>query len=295
MAVLQNPTPRSIQVNKKHIHIVGCLPRSGTTLLTELMITCFDIDGHTDHEYSIFKEYTRPYNILCTKKPSDIKRVDYPLQINPDLYVIYMLRDPRDAISSRSHRNNSRDKKIWGNLQEWIRHQEIADKLSAIPRFITVRYEDLVTAPNNVQDELMSRLPFLWKQENFSEFHKIARPSDKSAAALGGARPISPSSIGNWRTQKPYIKAQIEQYGDISRTLIRLGYEQDTAWLDELTDVIADNSEEPTEKKSRLKEFWGKSFTQPRRRLLYRISCSRFGSDISRARHFLRQLTLLRK
>ena len=295
MAALQTLSPGRIQVNKKHIHIVGCLPRSGTTLLTELMITCFDIDGHTDHEYSIFKEYTRPYNILCTKKPSDIKRVDYPLEINPDLHVIYMLRDPRDAISSRSHRNNSRDKKIWGNLQEWIRHQEIADKLSANPRFITVRYEDLVTAPDKVQDELLSRLPFLRIKENFSEFHKIARPSDKSAAALGGARPISPSSIGNWRAHKPYIKAQIEQYGDISRTLIRLGYEQDVAWLNELADVIADNSEEPSGKKSRLKEFWTQSFTQPRRRLLYRISCSRLGPDISRARHFLRQLAPRRK
>lgn len=282
-------------MNKKHIHIVGCLPRSGTTLLTELMVNCFDIDGYTDHEYSIFKEYIRPCKILCTKKPSDIKRVEYPLQVNPDLYVIYMLRDPRDAISSRSHQNNSRDKKIWGNLQEWIKHQEIADKLSSNPRFITIRYEDMVTAPDKVQDHLLSRLPFLRKKALFSEFHKIAKPSDKSAAALGGARPISPSSIGNWRSHKPYIKAQIEQYGDISETLVRLGYEQDAAWLEELTDVIADNSEEPADKKSRLKAFWTQSFTQPRRRFLYRISCSSLGPNISRARHLLRTLTLRKK
>ena len=104
----------------KHIHIVGCLPRSGTTLMTELMINCFEIDGYTDHEHSIFKEYLKSYQVLCTKKPNDIKRVDYPLDVNKNLYVIYVLRDPRDTISSRSHKNNRKDKKIWGNLHDWI-------------------------------------------------------------------------------------------------------------------------------------------------------------------------------
>lgn len=264
--------------------------------MTELMVNCFDIDGYTEHEHSIFQEYARPCNILCTKNPGDIKRVEFPLRVNDKLYVIYMLRDPRDAISSRSHQNNSRDKKIWGNLQDWIRHQEIADKLSSNPRFITVRYESLVTAPDRVQDYLQSRLLFLSKRKKFSEFHNVVTPSHKSTAALGGVRPISPSSIGNWRSRKAYVKAQIEKYGDVSQSLIRLGYEQDTAWMNELQDILPDNSEEPIETKSRLKEFWSQSFTQPRRRLLYWISCSRFaGPYVVRARYFLRKVSLWKK
>ena len=34
----------------KHLHIVACSPRSGTTLLHEAMVTCFKVDKHYDHE-----------------------------------------------------------------------------------------------------------------------------------------------------------------------------------------------------------------------------------------------------
>lgn len=262
-------------VQKRQIHIVGCLPRSGTTLLTELMVNCFEIDAFTEHEYSIFKAYPKPYHILCTKKPNDIKRVRVPLLVNPDLYVIYVLRDPRDAISSRSHQGNNQNKNIWGNLGTWLKHHQIAESLAANPRFFTVKYEDLVSAPDAMQAYIQDKLPFLTKRVNFSDFHKVAKPSGKSIAALGGARPISTASIGNWRARKPYIKAQVERYSkaqdNIANILVRIGYEKDTSWLDELSDVIADNTEEPKTKKSRFKAYWSTYFTQSRRELLYRI------------------------
>jgi len=275
----------------KHIHIVGCLPRSGTTLMTELMINCFKIDGYTDHEHSIFKEYPKSYQVLCTKKPNDIKRVDYPLDVNKNLYVIYVLRDPRDTISSRSHKNNRQDKKIWGNLHDWMVHQNIADKLDSNPRFITVRYEDLVADPDQAQLELQRRLPFLTIKTLFSDYHNVAKPSKKSEDALGGARKITTASIGKWRNNMPYIKAQIDKYGDISQSLITLGYEQDAQWMDELATVVADNSEEPIKKKSWQKLFWEKWFTLPRRQILYRISCSQsLGPALAKLRHYLRNL-----
>ncbi|MCX4187623.1 sulfotransferase family protein [Methylophaga sp. OBS4] len=275
----------------KHIHIVGCLPRSGTTLMTEIMINCFDIDAFTDHEYSIFKEFPRRYDVLCTKKPNDIKRVDYPLKVNPDLYVIYMLRDPRDAISSRSHKNNSQSKKIWGNLADWIRHHEIATSLSSHPRFITVKYEDLVTDPDKVQLALQQQLPFLNAKAKFSEYHLQASPSGKSDAALGGVRPISPVSIGNWRNAKSYLKAQLEKYGDITDILINLGYEKNEQWLNELEGVEPDNTEEPVKLKSAVRKWREKYITQPRRHLLYRLSQSHnWGQITSKLRHLLRQL-----
>lgn len=259
-----------------HIHITGCLPRSGTTLLTELMVNCFEIDGYTEHEYSIFKRFPYAYRVLCTKKPNDIKRISFPLRINPHLHVIYVLRDPRDAISSRSHQRNNQEKKIWGNLATWLQHHRIAESLWDNPRFIVVRYEDLVTAPDKVQDYLQKRLQFLNKRLNFSDFHKVAKPSEKSNAALGGIRPISASSIGNWRSHLPYIKAQLQKYNnaadDIPGLLIKLGYEKDRAWLEDLKDVAADNSEEPAETKSIFKRFWVRYYTLPRKRLVYFLS-----------------------
>lgn len=278
-------------MQKKHIHIVGCVPRSGTTLMTELMTTCFDIDGYTEHEYSIFKEFPSPCDILCTKNPNDIKRVSYPLSVNPNLYVIYLLRDPRDAISSRSHKNNRNEKKIWGNLKTWKEHHMLAEQLEKYPNFITVKYEDLVSEPDKVQRELQQRLPFLNIKYLFSEYHLQAKPSSKSEAALGGLRPISPVSIGNWKENKPYIKAQIEKYGDISALLIELGYEKDDSWTTELDDVEPDNQDEFIKQKSAFKKWKEKNLTLRRRQWLYRLTLSpAVGKIITSTRSLLRKL-----
>lgn len=278
-------------MQKKHIHIVGCVPRSGTTLMTELMTTCFDIDGHTEHEYSVFKEFPSPCDILCTKNPNDIKRVSYPLSVNPNLYVIYLLRDPRDAISSRSHKNNRNEKKIWGNLKTWKEHHAIAERLDKHPNFITIKYEDLVSEPDEVQTGLQQRLPFLNIKYLFSEYHLQAKPSSKSEAALGGLRPISPVSIGNWKENKPYIKAQIEKYGDISELLIDLGYERDTSWMSELDGVEPDNQDEFIKQKSAFKKWKEKNLTLRRRQWLYRLALSPvLGRVITSTRSLLRKL-----
>ena len=258
----------------KHIHIVGCLPRSGTTLLYELMTNCFEIDGHTEHEWSIFKKYPGHFRVLCTKKPNDIRYIKHPLQINPHLYVIYVLRDPRDAISSRSHKNNNPQKQIWGNLADWARHQQAAESLLKNPRFILIKYEDLAADPDAMQKNLLNRLPFLKIKIPFSDFHKVAKPSLKAAGALGATRPISTSSIGNWRNHLAFVKAQFEKYDktySISESLVKYGYEPDSSWLNSLNDIVADNSEEPIKHTSLIRKFWKKYYAIPRKILIYSI------------------------
>lgn len=272
-----------------HIHIVGCLSRSGTTLMKELMVSCFDIDASSPHEQSIFHVVPSGYRVLCTKKPSDIGRIVFPLRVNPKLYVIYMLRDPRDALSSRSHRDNVNGKRIWGNLQDWIDNQTVAEKLVGHPRFITVRYEDLVIAPDDVQAMIARRLPFLKATAKFSAFHTIARPSVEASAALGEVRPISSSSVGNWRNHLPFIKAQIQKYGDISEMLIRAGYETDKRWLALLEDVEADNTDDVTKDRSRLSRLWLSGFIKPRRNLGYLLAhLPVIGEGVRRLSSFVR-------
>lgn len=259
--------------------------------MTELMVTCFDIDGFTEHEHGIFKEFPQRCNILCTKKPNDIKRIAYPLSVNPKLFVIYMLRDPRDAISSRSHRNNREDKKIWGNLADWKAHHAMAQELEDNTNFITIKYEDLVSSPDKVQTYLQQCMPFLKTKCLFSRYHLQARPSDKSDAALGGLRPISPVSIGNWKKNKPYIKAQLEKYGDISDLLIELGYESNKEWLSELDGVTPDNQDDNVKQKSAFAIWKDKHITLKRRQWLYKLSLlPGVGTLLVVTRSFLRKL-----
>src|SRR5690606_35424187 len=83
----------------RRLHVVGC-PRSGTTLVAELVATCFADVGHDEHELSIFRPAPRTFPVYVSKKPMDVKRVAPLLRADPHLYVIGVHRDPRAVITS---------------------------------------------------------------------------------------------------------------------------------------------------------------------------------------------------
>jgi len=221
----------------KRIHIVGAAPRTGTTLLTEAMIACFKIDLYTSHESTIFQHTTRDGTISLTKDPQDITVVGTFLRIMPELYVIYLVRDPRDIITSKHSKDPDR---YWWSLSSWKAWTRFGRKLKDHPRFITIRYEDLVGDPDGTQRFLMKRMPFLVKKAPFSRYHEISDPSVDSLKALGGIRPISPARIGRWRNHLPRLAGQLLRHEPITQDLIEFGYETDDAWLSELEGVDPD-------------------------------------------------------
>ena len=243
----------------QRIHIVGCGPRTGTTLIAEMMIACFEIDLHTEHEDSIYAWPTCKANIFLTKNPSDILVVGPMLRVMPNLHAIYMLRDPRDTITSKHGKDQDR---YWASLRYWKTYTTYGRKLQTHPRFITVRYENLVRQPDEVQAYLMQRMPFLRKRAPFSRYHELAQPSQDSLNALGGTRPISPASVGNWRKHLPRVAGQLQKHGSIAQDLIEYGYETDDAWLNDLKGVTPDLSEshwpEYFTKEDLKKRMWGK-------------------------------------
>ncbi|MDD5367064.1 MAG: sulfotransferase [Gallionellaceae bacterium] len=220
----------------KRIHIVGSGPRTGTTLLAEAMAACFRIDHVCEHESSICTRLPPAGNCLLTKDPGEAGAVRLPLLLNKDLYVVCIIRDPRDTVVS-FHGSDSQS--YWAGLRFWKRFGADFDRLTAHRRFIHIRYEDLVTDPDKVQDEIMKRIPFLEKIHNFSAYHRVARPSRKSLEALKELRPIEAKGIGNWKDHLPRIKQQIALHGPISADLVKFGYEPDAAWESCLADVEA--------------------------------------------------------
>jgi hypothetical protein len=214
--------------------------------MTELMVNGFNIDAHTEHETSIFIRPPGRYRVYCSKNPQDVLAMRPLLAIDWDLWVIYMIRDPRDVVVSR-HRQDPT--KYWTNLRIWKEYHAAGRKMLGHPRFVSVRYEDLVTRPSAVQERLMRRMPFLARRADFADFHRRAHPSDKSIEALGGVRAVNTSSIGTWRQHKPRVAGQLAMHGPITRELIELGYEADARWLRELDGV------EPDLQPSRLPEY----------------------------------------
>ncbi|MFT5294390.1 MAG: hypothetical protein ACI9YH_000396 [Colwellia sp.] len=218
----------------KRIHIVGCGPRSGTTLMTEMMIACFDIDLYTTHEDSLYTPPTKDAKIFLTKNPKDTLIVEPALKILSNLTVIYLVRDPRDMIISKHSKDPDR---YWGGLKFWKTYTPYGRRLKEHPRFLTVKYEDLVNDPDSVQEKLQQSMQFLNKKASFSLYHEVAKPSVAAMEALRGVRPVSKASVGGWRKHLPRIVGQIQLHGSITDDLIEFGYEKNSRWESELEGV----------------------------------------------------------
>ena len=220
-----------------HLHIVGA-PRSGTTLLQEMIVACHDIAAHSPHEESVFDDPPVEKGVYCSKRPHDIHRVGGLLSWDPKLRVAVVLRDPRDVIVSR-HRNYP--DVYFYNLRQWRECDRAVRRLEGIDRVFFIRYEDLTGDPDDSQKKLEQAFPFLVRNTPFSEYHLVAKPSEDSRNALGGVRPVSTASVGSWRKHKGRVAAQMALHGSLEEDLVRLGYEKDGAWLEELKGVEPDN------------------------------------------------------
>ena len=221
----------------KRIHIIGLSPRTGTTLMAEVMKTCYNIDCWVEHEKSLLSRPKRNCNIFLTKAPHDIMMVGPSLRVDPDLYVICMIRDPRDVICS-IHKKDPEH--YWTNLRRWKQYAKIFDKVSSYPRFIPVRYETFVSHPDKVQASISKNIPFLESEISFSQYHKAVTVSDASKKAMGSVRPIKPTSVGKWRDHKSRVVGQLKLHGPISDRLVQFDYEENEQWLDELKDIKPD-------------------------------------------------------
>lgn len=259
---------------RRRIHIVGSSPRTGTTLMVELVRAGFEIDAYDEHETAIFAPAPENASLFVSKRPQDVLVAAAVLAVNPDVFFVHMVRDPRDVVVSCHGRHPDR---YWSNLRIWHRYRRAARAVEGHPRFVTVRYEDLVRDPDGVQRFLAERMPFLVPRGQFSAFHRVAAPSADARDALGGVRPITPASIGGWRHHKPRLVAQLALHGSIDRDLVELGYEPDAQWHAELEGVVAANG------RSKLPDH------TPRLRVLARDweryrALSRYRRDLARER-----------
>lgn len=223
----------------KHLHIVSCAPRSGTTLLHEVMATCLKVDKHYDHEIRFHKAWAASGQVLLTKRPKDTLYVPELLATDPEFYVVYLLRDPRDVIVSRHAKDDSR---YYVNIRVWRELDAIARRVDSHERFLTLKYEDFVSEPDRVQDAICQRFSWLESRHDFSQYHRHAVVSAKSERAMHGVRPIAPTSVGRWRQNLPRIKGQHEIHGSLTPDLVTRGYESSGDWERCLESVIADSA-----------------------------------------------------
>lgn len=221
----------------KRIHVVGVSPRTGTTLMSEALKTCFQIDYYANHEEKLVTRAPDAPKMYLSKFPGDIMMVGPSLQADPDLYVICMVRDPRDIICSIHKKDTER---YWAGLNFWNTYTKEFQKIKQYPRFIPIKYENFVSNPDEIQTKISKNIPFLEKQTPFSKYHEAAKVTEGSKKALRSVRPIKPNSVGKWKEHKPRLKGQIQLHGPITKDLITYGYEKDNRWLKKLDGIEPD-------------------------------------------------------
>lgn len=125
--------------------------------------------------------------------------MDTILDYVPSIYVLFVLRDPRDSAVSK---HKSKPNQYYGSLRYWFNYMPYYERFKNHPSVLTVKYEDLVARPDATQELIHDHLPFLQEKHRFSEYTRHAVPSADAKKALGGVRKIDTSSIGNWRNHK---------------------------------------------------------------------------------------------
>jgi hypothetical protein len=225
-------TPTSARTTR--LHVVGC-HRSGTTLMAELLGNCFHVDGRVEHEQSLWDPIpATPGGVFLTKKPPDTVRINRVFRLDPGLYVVAMIRDPRGVITSR---HKSKPTVYFASFWRWERYIEAITELQDHPRYLAVRYEDLVTSPDAVQQRIAAAFPFLRPTGLFSRFPEDAQIHERARVSLNGVRSVDRGSLTRWRNDLPRVKGELERHPRMNEWLVRLGYEPDDTWQRCLDDV----------------------------------------------------------
>lgn len=204
-------------------------PRTGTTLLNECMKS-FDNISIIDYESPALRY---PYlslgkDFILTKYPMDILDIDNILTVYKNAWIIFMIRDPRDVIISKHYKEPDR---YWVDFKEWNDSITIYERMSEYDNKILIRYEDLINAPNEVQNNIREKLG-LEKNYNFTDFFTHTTESHKDVKALSGVRPIDPNNTKKWTKDEHFdrIKQQLLNYPELSDILVKYGYEKSNDW-----------------------------------------------------------------
>ncbi len=208
------------------VHVVGCY-RSGTTLMMELLWYAYEFSGRCEHEAPLFRDIPEGQTRYLTKKPPDTIRIERAFLADEQLSVIAMVRDPRAMATSRHAKFPD---VYFSGFGRWLEYQEAIERLAEHPRWLVVRYEDLIADPQSVQAAIEARFPFLERQRDFERYPEGADVPDKAGISLGGARKIDPSRVAAWREHLPRIKDQLDKHPAVAQKLIELGYEEDNSW-----------------------------------------------------------------
>ena len=237
----------------RRIHIVGCA-RSGTTMLHYSMIAFADTTL-IDEEVSVLwapalrdtaalvkDRLTGGPSVLVTKReygwfePRQLDRL-IGCTRRERIGVIYIVRDPRDVLTSRHARDPSR--RFYVEPERWQASVRAGDdlfaRLDSYPHKLTLKYEDVVTDPATAETALASTFglslrPGIASIGRLKDNLEKLEASTRMAAFMQNIRNFDPTTIGRWK-RNPEQVAYLEKLltdspiaEELDRFMERYGY-----------------------------------------------------------------------
>jgi hypothetical protein len=131
------------------------------------------------------------------KSPGHALFTETLCQWYPDAFIVHILRDPRDVVASLV-RMPRQPNSVLTNANTWLRLNLGAWRARQTPRYLPVRYEELVTHP---EEELRRICAFIG--EEYSSAMLVERPDCQSPNAWlrRAQEPVTTTRIGKWREE----------------------------------------------------------------------------------------------
>ena len=238
------------------LHIVGC-SRSGTTMLHDARAAFQNAVLHDEEtapsSYPGLKEAWSLYcegarvpgpRFLVTKrvwgwfKPEALEELARYVR-RYDVCLVNIVRDPRDVLTSRHKWHRDRyyvEPEFWQASMQATRW--LLDELADHRLKLTVRFEDLILAPDTLQQQLCALVP-LRLRDNVASLGALKDNLESSRQHEGNMvdylndlRNFDPEAIGRWRNDPTSVE-RVQQLldspqGDEIRAFMRAhGYEDD--------------------------------------------------------------------
>jgi hypothetical protein len=218
------------------IYIQGCA-RSGNTLMRNLCVAAFAKaelaklhDDAAEISFGRFVQFLGHGKVWVASRNqrSSLEMTAQELHSYPNVKVLWMLRDPRDVLTS-VHRMDA--SKFWVSPERWIKSIELYHQLKNEAQVATVRYERLVEAPNEVQHELS---PILGLQPTcqFSEAYHHFPTFAQNVRAMHSIRKVDTGSVQKWRSNPDlaaYLTKLIKECPKLVEVAESVGYSMEPA------------------------------------------------------------------
>jgi hypothetical protein len=162
------------------------------------------------------------------KTPLNVHSFAWVLERFPEARLVHVIRDGRDVVCSmRQHPERRwvdgvevkelRPQPVEAYMRRWVRDTEAGIAMRGDPRYIEVRYEELVDDPERVLRGLVDALDEPWLPR------LLVERTPKSGGPAHANSRISTGSVGRWRQDlSADERAAVQRIG--GELLARLGY-----------------------------------------------------------------------